>query len=131
MLRKLADLHMGYETVKRADGVKVTETSEVLKTSDVFPGKTSEIFKYFKVVKMRFPTKEDKSKIIFNSKITIENIPLAAYEYVVNGRSAIEWIMERYQVTTNKDSGIKNDPNDWADEVGNPRYILDLVFEYN
>jgi len=45
----------------------------------------------------------------------------------VNGKSAIEWIMERYQVTTHKDSGIKNDPNDWAEEVGKPRYILDLL----
>jgi predicted helicase len=35
--------------------------------------------------------------------------------------------MERYAITTHKDSGIKNDPNDWADEVGNPRYILDLL----
>jgi len=46
---------------------------------------------------------------------------------VVNGKPAIEWIMERYAVTTHKDSGIKNDPNDWAEEVGNPRYILDLL----
>jgi len=45
----------------------------------------------------------------------------------VNGKSAIEWIMERYAVTKHKESGIVNNPNDWADEVGNPRYILDLV----
>ena len=62
-----------------------------------------------------------------DSYITIENIPEKAYEYVVNGRSAIEWIMERYQVTVDKKSQIKNDPNDWAAEVGNPRYILDLL----
>jgi predicted helicase len=46
---------------------------------------------------------------------------------VVNGKSAIEWIMERYQITTHKESGIKNDPNDWAAEVGKPSYILDLL----
>jgi predicted helicase len=46
---------------------------------------------------------------------------------VVNGKSAIEWVMERYQITTHKASGIANDPNDWADETGNPRYILDLL----
>ena len=46
---------------------------------------------------------------------------------MVTGKSAIEWIMERYAVTTHKESGIKNDPNDWAVEVGNPRYILDLL----
>ncbi|MDR1582324.1 MAG: hypothetical protein LBS55_03540, partial [Prevotellaceae bacterium] len=48
-------------------------------------------------------------------------------QYIVNGKSAIEWIMERYAVTTHKESGIKNDPNDWAIEHNNPRYILDLL----
>ncbi len=46
---------------------------------------------------------------------------------MVNGKSAIEWVLERYAVTTHKESGIVNDPNDWATEVGNPRYILDLL----
>ena len=57
----------------------------------------------------------------------IENIPATAYEYIVNGKSAIEWIMERYAVITHKDSGITNNPNDWATEHDNPRYILDLL----
>ena len=65
--------------------------------------------------------------IIYNSQITITDIPEKAYQYVVNGKPAIEWIMERYQVKVDKTSGIKNDPNDWAEEVGNPRYILDLL----
>jgi predicted helicase len=76
---------------------------------------------------MRFPKKDQKNTIFYNSHITVSNIPAKAYEYVVNGKSAIEWIMERYQVSTHKESGIKNDPNDWATEVGNPRYILDLL----
>jgi predicted helicase len=73
---------------------------------------------------MKFPSKADKSKIIYNAHVTLSGIPPEAYEYVVNGKSAIEWIMERYAVTVDKDSGIKNNPNDWSDE---PRYILDLV----
>ena len=81
----------------------------------------------FKVQKMRFPKKGQQDSIIYNSKILVSNIPEKAYEYVVNGKSAIEWIMERYQVKTDKKSGIKNDPNDWSEEVGNPRYILDLL----
>ncbi|MBK9413058.1 MAG: DEAD/DEAH box helicase [Bacteroidetes bacterium] len=109
--RALADLHINYETVSPFKGVKVK-------------GADSE---FYAVEKMRFPKKDQKDTIIYNSKITIENIPAKAYEYVVNGKSAIEWIMERYQVTTHKESGIKNDPNDWAKEVGNPRYILDLL----
>ena len=109
--RELAELHINYESVPAYEGVKVSGVDS----------------NYFIVEKMRFPAKNMKDTIIYNSKILIENIPTKAYEYVVNGKSAIEWIMERYQVTVHKESGIKNDPNDWADEVGNPRYILDLL----
>ena len=109
--RELAELHINYETVPPYKDVKVTGSES----------------KFFKVEKMRFPKKDQKDIILYNSKITIENIPDKVYEYIVNGKSAIEWIMERYQITTHTESGIKNDPNDWADEVGNPRYILDLL----
>ena len=83
--------------------------------------------KSYTVEKMRFPKKDQKDTINYNSKISITNIPAKAYEYVVNGKSAIEWIMERYAVTTHKESQITNNPNVWAEEVGNPRYILDLL----
>lgn len=109
--RALAELHINYESVPPYAGVQVTGESSG----------------FFTVEKMRYPKKGQTDTIIFNSKIVVSNIPTKAYEYVVNGKSAIEWIMERYQVTVNKDSGIKNDPNDWAKEVGNPRYILDLL----
>ena len=109
--RELSELHLNYETVPPYKGVKVI----------------GEETKFFKVEKMRFPKKDQKDTIHYNSSITISNIPLEAYEYVVNGKSAIEWIMERYQITTHKESQITNDPNDWAEEVGNPRYILDLL----
>jgi len=108
--RKLADLHINYETIAPADGV-------------IVKGDESN---FFKVEKMRYANK-DKKTINYNSHIKIENIPDKAYEYVVNGRSAIDWIIERYQVKTDPASGIKNDPNDWANEVGKPRYILDLL----
>lgn len=109
--RKLAELHINYEEVPPYEGVEIS----------------GEDSGNFKVQKMRFPKKDQKETIIYNSKIVVSNIPEKAYEYVVNGKSAIEWIMERYAVTTHKASGITNDPNDWADEVGNPRYILDLL----
>jgi predicted helicase len=74
-------------------------------------------------------TVEDKSTIKYNSQITVSNIPEKAYEYEISGKSAIEWIMDRYQVSVDKrgGSGIKNDPNDWPEEVNNPRYVLDLL----
>jgi len=70
---------------------------------------------------------ENKTAIVYNDDVTVWNIPFEIYEYVVNGKSAIEWIMERYQVTTHKESGIVNDPNLWCDEHNQPRYIIDLL----
>ena len=69
----------------------------------------------------------DKTTVIYNSGIIVSGIPLEAHEYMLGSRSAIDWILERYQVKTDKASGIVNDPNDWAEEQGNPRYILDLL----
>jgi predicted helicase len=109
--RKLAELHLNYEMVAPFEDTKVSGDDG----------------KFYTVDKMRFPKKDQKDTIIYNSKITISNIPAKAYEYVVNGKSAIEWIMERYQVSTHKESGITNNPNDWATETDNPRYILDLL----
>ena len=111
--RALAELHINYETVAPA------------KEPIVIYAPNKEV--NYKVEKMRFPAKTKKDTVIYNSQITIENIPAKAYDYIVNGKSAIEWIMERYAITTHKESGIKNDPNDWAGEVGNPKYILDLL----
>ncbi|EBA14409.1 hypothetical protein RSK20926_02032 [Roseobacter sp. SK209-2-6] len=66
---------------------------------------------------------KDLSTVIYNDNITIQNIPLEAYDYVVNGKPALEWVMERQIVKTDKKSGIVNDANDYANEtVGNPRY---------
>lgn len=109
--RSLADLHLNYEEQPPCPLVTVTGAEA---------GK-------FTVDKMRFLDKADKSVIQYNAHIKLTGIPLEAHDYVVNGRSAIEWIMERYQVKTDKDSGIKNDPNDWAAEHDKPRYILDLL----
>ena len=109
--QELAELHINYETIPAYKGCLVKGEEE----------------NYFKVKKIKFDDKKCKSTIIFNSKITISNIPLEAYDYVINGRSAIEWILDRYKIRTDKDSGIINDPNDWAIESGNERYILDLL----
>jgi predicted helicase len=109
--RKLADLHLNYETVAPFADAKVTGDDG----------------KFYTVEKLRFPKKDQKDTIIYNSKISISNIPEQAFEYLVNGKSAIEWIMERYQVSTHKESDIVNNPNDWANETSNPRYILDLL----
>ncbi len=109
--RALAELHLNYETQPPHPDVVVTGAEQ---------GK-------FRVEKMRFPDKQNKTTIEYNPWITISHIPQEAYEYAVNGRSAVEWIMERYQIKTDKASGITNDPNDWATEQGKPRYILDLL----
>ncbi|MDR3129075.1 MAG: helicase, partial [Tannerellaceae bacterium] len=113
--RELAELHLHYEDYEKPNGVLVM----------IAPGTNVN----YEVKKMRFAPdhKVDKRDIIYNEQILIQDIPAEAYGYVVNGKSAIEWIMERYQITTHKESGIVNDPNDWAREQDKPKYILDLL----
>ena len=69
----------------------------------------------------------DRSMIVYNDWITLAGIPDEAHEYLVGPRSALAWLLDRYQVKTDKASGIVNDPNDWGLEIGDPRYIVDLV----
>ena len=69
----------------------------------------------------------DVTTLVYNKSVTVRDIPAEADEYMLGSRSALAWIIDRYQVKKDKASGIVNDPNDWADEVGNPRYIVDLI----
>ncbi len=125
--RKLAELHLNYETI--APSTEVIVLFHPLNITQALKQHSQSEIEYlnYRVDKMRFPKKDQKETIIYNNQITIENIPAKAYEYVVNGKSAIEWIMERYQITTHKESGIVNNPNDWSEEVGNPKYIYNLL----
>ena len=105
--RQLAYLHLNYEDQPIWDGVEV----EISKPD-------------YRVKKMKHPKKGVLNTIIYNENITIKNIPEQAYDYVVNGRPAIEWIINQYQVKTDKKSGITDDPNEFSD---NPKYILNLL----
>ncbi|WP_155853214.1 type ISP restriction/modification enzyme [Arthrobacter sp. H14] len=111
--RELASLHIGYEN------------------AELYPlGETpvgGSVDNPYRVKKMAFGKGKDRTRITFNEHITLSSIPEQAYEYMLGSRSAIEWIMERYQVRIDKASGIVNNPNDWCEEVGDPRYIIDLV----
>ncbi len=69
----------------------------------------------------------DKTTAIYNERITLKNIPLSAYEYIVNGKPTLAWGMERQSVTADKDRGITNDANLWTTEtMSNPKYPLEL-----
>ena len=85
---------------------------------------------FYNVTKMKHPAKcgrIDRSVIEYNANIAISGIPEEAHEYIVNGKSALAWVMEHYAVTVDKDSGIKNDPNDWCREHSDPQYILRFI----
>ena len=115
---QLLDLHIGYE---EAEPYPLGE--QLSPSSPDGPER-------YHVMKMRWggTTKSpDHSMIVYNDWITISDIPDEAHEYIVGPRSALEWLLNRYQVTTDKASGIVNDPNDWGAELGYPRYIIDLV----
>lgn len=114
--RKLAELHLNYETVEPYP--LSIESSGKLTDAD------------YRVEKMKYgKTGKDKdlTTLHYNDKITLTGIPLEAYDYIVNGKPALDWVVERQGVRTDKDSGIVNDANDWALEtMGNPRYPLEL-----
>ena len=145
--RKLAEIHLNYETAEPYKAL-IVSASQVASELPMFSGIAADIKGFYsaedpktlyRVRQMRFAKKsgydskgkakniDDKTRIIYNDKIAIAKIPEEAYEYVVNGKSAIEWVMERYAVTTDKASGIVNDPNDWALEHNDPEYIFNLV----
>ena len=106
--RALAELHINYEVPASAESVGVTVDKQK---------------EDYTVTQMRFGKGKDKSIIEYNPYITIRDIPAAAYDYIVNGKSAIEWIVEQYAVTTDKASGIVNDPNTYA----GGKYVFDLL----
>ncbi len=120
--RALAALHVDYETVEKYP--LTIEAKGKLTDAD------------YRVEKMKFAKKKDpdtgksvndRSTVIYNSKITLTGIPEEAWGYVVNGKAALDWVMERQCVKTDKDSGIVNDANDWAIEtMHNPKYPLEL-----
>jgi predicted helicase len=118
----LTELHLGYESAASypLDGLNTQPVGDP--------------YDFFRVEKMAFAKVRqdgkliaDRSTIKYNSRITLSGIPEDAHGYMLGSRSAIEWVIERYQVKTDKPSGIVNDPNDWSREVGDPRYIIDLV----
>lgn len=111
--RALAELHLNYETVEPFP--LTIEAKGTLTDAD------------YRVEKMKFAKKGDKTAVIYNPRITLKGIPEAAWDYVVNGKAALDWVMERQAVRTDKASGIVNDANDWATEtMGNPKYPLEL-----
>ncbi|NWB90275.1 DEAD/DEAH box helicase [Pseudomonas agarici] len=113
--RALAELHINYETVEPYQA-KIEGN----------PAQSSD----YRVEKMKYGKKgkdKDLTTLHYNAKITVTGIPLEAYEYVVNGKPALDWVVERQCVKTDKASGIVNDANAWAIEtMNNPKYPLEL-----
>ncbi|WP_096030358.1 type ISP restriction/modification enzyme [Campylobacter lanienae] len=125
--KELAKIHLNYENID----IKLSQAKLIYKTQNSLFDPAKELSDDdFKVTKMRFDKNikitDKPSEIIYNNKIVIANIDEKAYDYIVNGKSAIAWVMERYQIKTDEDSGITNDPNLYSD---NPRYIVDLMMK--
>ena len=111
--RELAGLHLNYEQIAPPTGVTVNgqaDVHDILVNPDLC-----------RVTKMKLLPAE--GKLVYNQYLTVEHIPAEAFEYVVNGRTALGWLVDQYQYKVDKDSGIINDPNEFA---GGP-YILKLV----
>ena len=121
--KRLGRLHVGYESV--------TPYPATIDSGGRDLGSVTDPVSFFRVVKMKHPAsgrKKDRSTIVYNHNLTIRDIPEAAWNYVVNGKPALSWILERQSVGTDKASGIVSDANEYAIEtMGDPRYPLDLL----
>ncbi len=107
--KELAELHLNYENGEMHTSVKHTTLMN------------AEVEGYYDVVQMKKDKKGDR--IIYNQNITITKIPQKAFDYVINDKSAIDWVIERYQKTMDKDSLIENNPNDYA----GGQYVFELL----
>jgi predicted helicase len=119
---RLGDLHVNYESV--------APYPVTIKEGDLALANIPDPVAYFRVEKMKYGGKRpntDKTTVHYNIHITLTGIPLAAYDYVVNGKAALDWVIDRQCVKTDKDSGIVSDANAYANEtIGDPRYPFDL-----
>lgn len=114
--RGLARLHLEYENLEPWPVVEMGDSENPGPVEKIRWGKKKDLATGKKV--------DDHTALIYNGNLTIKEIPEAAQRYVVNGRSPLEWVVDRYQVKTDKASGIVNDPNEYSDD---PRYIVDLI----
>ena len=122
--RALAQLHVGYESVEPYAGCTFSYAKGV--SSDNMDYRVEKL-KYGKVKGKTGNAGKDKTVIVYNDQLTIRDIPQEAQEYVVNKKSALDWIVERCGVSVDKASHIINDYNDYAAEMGDERYILNLI----
>lgn len=122
--RALAKLHVGYESVEPYVGCTFSYAKGI--SSDNMDYRVEKL-KYGKVAGKKGNAAKDKTVIVYNDQLTIRNIPQEAQEYVVNKKSALDWIVERCGVSVDKASHIINDYNDYAAEMGDERYILNLI----
>ena len=114
--RQLADLHANYEAAEPYP-------------LDLWlkPGSDPTSAETWRIEKMRWLSKDERSAIRYNGQVTITGIPERAHEYLLGSRTALEWILDRYQLKTDSSSGLVNDPNDWCNEHDDPRYVVDLI----
>lgn len=120
--RELAELHVNYETIEPYPTV-------VEQWSEHAPVDNRARYRIHKPTwgKGDKGRANDLTRLVYNDYLTFAGIPVEANDYKIGGRSPLEWVLDRYKVTTHKDSGIVNDPNKYCEEINNPAYIAELI----
>lgn len=124
--RTLADLHLGYETAEPY-GLEEIIDPVITASEDEFDAYRVAKLQYGAGARVNGKKEPDRSRIVVNHRITLAGIPDEAHDYMIGTRSALDWLLDRYKVSPNQDSGITNDPNDWTREQDAPNYIVELI----
>ena len=111
--RALAALHLGYETC------------DEYPLETVFAGSGEPRPEHFRIAEraMRFAD-DERTTLRINEHVSLTGIPAEAHAYQVNGRTPLEWLIDRYRIVRDKESGIVNDPNAWFDD---PRDLIAAI----
>ena len=125
--KDLAHLHLHFDDFNNETIANYEKSLTIHKDAENYEVSKIEYAKFDKSEGKKGNAAKNKSKIIYNNNITIENIPAAVQEYIVNKKSALDWIVERCCVKQDKDSQIVNNFNDYCKEIGNPKYIYQLI----
>ena len=115
---RLADLHLNYEICERYPHLRVEPLNDSL-----FWEERPEHFRFGRR-SIRFADRDEKTTLIINEHVRLSGIAVEAHRYVVNGRTPLEWFINRYRIKQDRESGIVNDPNGWFE---NPRALITAI----
>lgn len=115
------------QSAQHSQSAEASPSTELPQSSKLPQSATVDQWQLYQVTKLKWTKRSEHTSLTYNDHLTLSGIPEQAQDYQVGGRSPLEWVIDRYKVSRDKNSGIINDPNDYCREINRPDYIVDLI----